>query len=166
MIYGVFGVLAWQFRDYVNTFLYKFWWLILVVFAACFFWTNFELHGFGHPVLFANAPYYKPSMTFYCLAVIALVAALCLFNIRHKSEKCLKIFHFLATYAYRAYLSNVFWNQLLWRGLNLGYHAVYHPFLTFFGMWVLTWTLSFTSAYCLHIWWSKAKKFLSGFSLK
>ena len=166
VIYGVFGVLAWQFRDYVNTFLYKFWWLILVVFAACFFWTNFELHGFGHPVLFANAPYYKPSMTFYCLAVIALVAALCLFNIRHKSEKCLKIFHFLATYAYRAYLSNVFWNQLLWRGLNLGYHAVYHPFLTFFGMWVLTWTLSFTSAYCLHTWWSKAKKFLSGFSLK
>ena len=165
-IYGVYGVLAWQFRDYVNTFLYKFWWLILVGFVACFLWTNFEFHGFGHPVNFANAPYYKPSMTFYCLAVIALVAVLCLFNIRHNSKTCLKVFHFLATYAYRAYLSNVFWNQLIWQGLNMNHHAIYHPFLTFFGTWILTWILSFTSAYDLHIWWSKAKKFLSMLSLK
>ena len=156
-IYGVFGVLAWQLRDYVNSILSKFWWLILLVFLACFIWTNFELHGFGHPVLFANAPYYKPSMTFYCLAVIALVATLCLHQVRNDSETSLKVFHFLATYAYRAYLSNVFWNQLIWRGLKMGYHATYHPFLTFLGTWILTWILSFTSAYCLHIWWTKIK---------
>ena len=156
-IYGIYGVLAWQLRDYVNSFLYRFWWLILVAFAVCFFWTNFELHGFGHPVLLTNAPYYKPSMMFYCLAVIALIAALYLANVKHNLKTCLKVFHFLATYAYRAYLSNVFWNQLIWRGLNMSYHAMYHPFFTFFGTWILTWILSFTSAYCLNIWWTKAK---------
>ena len=131
-----------------------------ISFPCLFYVTNFELHGFGHPVLFANAPYYKPSMTFYCLAVIALVATLCLHQVRNDSETSLKVFHFLATYAYRAYLSNVFWNQLIWRGLNMGYHATYHPFLTFLGTWILTWILSFTSAYCLHIWWTKIKSYI------
>lgn len=159
-IYGVFGVLCWQLRNQVNNFLQKFWWLILIGFVACFIWTNFELYQFGHPVLFANAPYYKPSMTFYCLAVIALIAALCLYQVRKNSETALTVFHFLATYAYRAYLSNVFWNQLVWRGLNMQFHATYHPFLTFFGTWVLTWILSFTSAYCLHIWWTKIKQII------
>ena len=44
-----------------------------------------------------------------------------------------------------AYLSNVFWNQLIWRGLNMQFHAIYHPFLTLFGTWILTWIL-----YLLH----------------
>ena len=33
-IYGIYGVLAWQLRGYVNSFLYRFWWLILVRFAG------------------------------------------------------------------------------------------------------------------------------------
>ncbi|WP_308556453.1 acyltransferase [uncultured Lactobacillus sp.] len=156
-IYGVYGVLAWQFRDFVNQFLAKFWWLIAILFVGIFIWTNAELHSFGHPVNFNNAPYYKPSMTFYCLAVIGLVAALCLYQVRKKQTSSLKVFHFLATYAYRAYLSNVFWDQLIWRGLNMQYHATFHPFLTLFGTWLLTWILSFASAYLLHVWWSWTK---------
>lgn len=157
-IYAVFGVLAWQLRAEFNSLLKKIWWVILIIFGTCFIWTNFELQKFGHPVLFANAPYYKPSMTFYCLAVIFLVASFCLYQVRKNAQTSLKVFHFLATYAYRAYLSNVFWNQLLWRGLNMQYHALYHPFLTLIGMWILTWILSFASAYCLHIWWTKIKQ--------
>lgn len=157
-IYGVYGVLAWQLRDYVNAFLTNFWWLLSIIFIICFIWTNIELQGFGHPINFNNAPYYKPSMTPYSLAVIALIAAFCLHQVKKNSQTSLKVFHFLAIYAYRAYLSNVFWNQLVWRGLNMSLHAHYHPFLTFFGTWIFTWCLSFASAYLLHLCWSWVKE--------
>lgn len=160
-IYAVFGVLAWQFRSYFNQFITKFWWLIVVIFILCFIWTNYELSQFGYPVNFYNAPYYKPSMTFYCLAVICLIAAFCLYQVRKRQINSLRIFHFLAIYAYRAYLANVFWNQLVWRGLNMQYHAKFHPFLTLFGCWLLTWILSFSSAYLLHMWWTKVKKMIA-----
>ena len=160
-IYAVFGVLAWQFRSYFNQFITKFWWLIVVIFILCFIWTNYELSQFGYPVNFYNAPYYKTSMTFYCLAVICLIAAFCLYQVRKRQINSLKIFHFLAIYAYRAYLANVFWNQLIWHGLNMQYHAKFHPFLTLFGCWLLTWILSFSSAYLLHMWWTKVKKMIA-----
>lgn len=160
-IYAVFGVLAWQFRSYFNEFITKFWWLIVVIFILCFIWTNYELSQFGYPLNFYNAPYYKPSMTFYCLAVICLIAAFCLYQVRKRQINSLRIFHFLAIYAYRAYLANVFWNQLIWHGLNMQYHAKFHPFLTLFGCWLLTWILSFSSAYLLHMWWTKVKKMIA-----
>lgn len=160
-IYAVFGVLAWQFRSYFNEFITKFWWLIVVIFILCFIWTNYELSQFGYPLNFYNAPYYKPSITFYCLAVICLIAAFCLYQVRKRQINSLKIFHFLAIYAYRAYLANVFWNQLIWHGLNMQYHAKFHPFLTLFGCWLLTWILSFSSAYLLHMWWTKVKKMIA-----
>ncbi|QLL68181.1 acyltransferase family protein [Lactobacillus johnsonii] len=160
-IYAIFGVLAWQFRSYFNQFITKFWWLIAVIFIICFILTNYELSQFGYPINFYNAPYYKTSMTFYCLAVICLVAAFCLYQVRKRQINSLRIFHFLAVYAYRAYLANVFWNQLVWRGLNMQYHAKFHPFLTLFGCWLLTWILSFSSAYLLHIWWTKVKEIVS-----
>ncbi len=160
-IYAVFGGLAWQFRSYFNEFITKFWWLIVVIFILCFIWTNYELSQFGYPVNFYNALYYKPSMTFYCLAVICLIAAFCLYQVRKRQINSLKIFHFLAIYAYRAYLANVFWNQLIWHGLTMQYHAKFHPFLTLFGCWLLTWILSFSSAYLLHMWWTKVKKMIA-----
>ena len=160
-IYAVFGGLAWQFRSYFNEFITKFWWLIVVIFILCFIWTNYELSQFGYPLNFYNAPYYKPSMTFYCLAVICLIAAFCLYQVRKRQINSLKIFHFLALYAYKAYLANVFWNQLIWHGLNMQYHAKFHPFLTLFGCWLLTWILSFSSAYLLHMWWTKVKKMIA-----
>ena len=160
-IYAVFGGLAWQFRSYFNEFITKFWWLIVVIFILCFIWTNYELSQFGYPLNFYNAPYYKPSMTFYCLAVICLIAAFCLYQVRKRQINSLKIFHFLAIYAYRAYLANVFWNQLIWHGLNMQYHVKFHPFLTLFGCWLLTWILSFSSAYLLHMWWTKVKKMIA-----
>lgn len=160
-IYAVFGGLAWQFRSYFNEFITKFWWLIVVIFILCFIWTNYELSQFGYPLNFYNSPYYKPSMTFYCLAVICLIAAFCLYQVRKRQINSLRIFHFLAIYAYRAYLTNVFWNQLVWHGLNMQYHAKFHPFLTLFGCWLLTWILSFSSAYLLHMWWTKVKKMIA-----
>jgi hypothetical protein len=94
-------------------------------------------------------------MTIYALTVIGLVAALAIHHI-NTSSKALPVFHFLATYAYRAYLSNVFWLQIIWRlgGKNL---PAINPILAIIACYILTWVLSFISAYGFHIAWSKAK---------
>lgn len=160
LIYGVYGMLAWKFRTYVNSFFMKFCTVFALLFAICFIWTNIELQSFGHPINFNNAPYYKPSMTFYCLAVIALISTFCLFQVKKHKIKELHIFHFLATYAYRAYLSNVFWSELLWQILHLQSTACIHPFLTLIFLWSSTWILSFTSAYLIHKIWTKTKSIL------
>lgn len=157
LIYGVYGLLAWQFRDYYDALVTKYCGIILLILLACFVWTNFELFSFGRPVNFANAPYYKPSMTFYCLAIIALVTSFCLHQIKSNSLKFLKIFHFLAVYAYRAYLANVFWEQIIWLGLNTRTLALTHPFLSLLLTWTLTWFLSFSSAYAFHLIWKRMK---------
>ncbi len=138
LIYGVYGMLAWKFRTYVNSFFTKFYTVFALLFANCFIWTNLEFQSFDHPVNFNNAPYYKTSMTFYCLAVITLISAFCLFQVKNHKIKELHIFHFLATYAYRAYLSNVFWSELLWQILHLQSTAYIHPFLTLIFLWSST----------------------------
>src|SRR5699024_2342383 len=99
VIYGVFGVLAWMFRDKFETFIKKAVPFLVIIFLAVYYWTNRELFSFGYPVKLTNAPYYKPSMTIYALAVIGLVAALAIHHI-NTSSKALPVFHFLATYAY------------------------------------------------------------------
>lgn len=155
IIYGVFGVLAWMFRKEFETFIKKSTPFLIIIILAVYYWTNHELFSFGFPVKLTNAPYYKPSMTLYALTVIGLIAALAIHHINTNS-KALPIFHFLATYAYRAYLSNVFWLQVIWRlgGKNL---TAINPLLAIFACYILTWVLSFISAYGFHLIWSKIK---------
>lgn len=159
VIYGIFGVLAWMYREQFETFIKKTWIIMLLAIIATYYWTNNELSAFGHPVQLANAPYYKPSMTIYALLVIGLVAALAMAHLRSNS-KALPVFHFLAVYAYRAYLSNVFWFQIIWRigGHNL---AIDHPITAIIVCYLLTWCLAFTSAYTFHIIWQRIKSGLS-----
>lgn len=155
IIYSIFGVLAWMFRDKFEAFIKKSFPILVILFIAVFYWTNRELFAFGYPVNLANAPYYKPSMTLYALLVIGLVAVLAIHHI-NKNSKVLPIFHFLATYAYRAYLSNVFWLQIIWRlgGKNL---AGINPIVAIVVCYLVTWMLSFASAYTFHIIWAKIK---------
>ncbi|AMV62167.1 Integral membrane protein [Pediococcus damnosus] len=155
IIYGILGALAWKKHVQLENWLRKFWWLAAIVFVLSFVWTNSELKSFGHPVNLANAIYYKPSMTIYALAVIGLIAALAFMNIRHHSD-VLNPMHFLATYAYRAYLSNVFWLQIIWHlfGHNL---SNVHPVWSIVSCYILTWILAFASAYLLHIGWFSIK---------
>lgn len=155
IIYGVFGVLAWMFRDKFATFIKQTLPYLIIIFLASYFWTNNELFHFGYPIKLTNAPYYKPSMTIYALAVISLIAALAIHHINSNS-KALPIFHFLATYAYRAYLANVFWLEIIWRlgGKDI---AATNPILAIIICYILTWGLSFTSAYGFHIAWLKIK---------
>ncbi|MQS88960.1 acyltransferase family protein [Companilactobacillus mishanensis] len=155
IIYGIFGVIAWIYREQFENLIKKSWIFILVALIATFIWTNKELLSFGFPLKLANAPYYKPSMTLYSLLVIGSVATLAINHLR-KNSKVLPVFHFLAVYAYRAYLSNVFWLEIIWLifGKTL---AQSHPIWSIFICYFLTWILSFCSAYLLHIIWSKMK---------
>lgn len=155
VIYGIFGVVAWMFRDKFEKFLKKAFPILIILIIAVFYWTNHELFAFGYPVKLSNAPYYKPSMTLYALLVIGLVATLAIRHINTDS-KALPIFHFLATYAYRAYLSNVFWLQIIWR-LGSNFLPQINPIATIIICYLLTWILSFASAYTFHILWFKVK---------
>lgn len=157
VIYGIFGVLAVKFAPAVNHYLKRLWPVSLLVLIGAFAWTNWELRSFGFPVSLANAPYYKPSMTLYALAVIACVAALCLYNTLRNNERTLRVFHYLANYAYKAYLSNIFWLQIVWHLSDRGTLHQTHPLVTLLLCWVSTWILSFMSAVGINTLWTKVK---------
>lgn len=124
------------------------------------FWTNFELQNFGHPVLFADAPYYKSSMTFYCLAVIALISSFYFYKVRKNSKISLQVFHILAAYTNRSYSSNVFWNQIIWHSLI--YQTIYHSpsFLQLLSHLVINVAIIFCIRIFLHIFWANTKSYL------
>lgn len=157
LIYGIYGVLAVKFASKVNSLIKKFWYISLIILIISFIKTNIELKSFGFPVLLTNAPYYKPSMTLYALSVIACVAALCLYDTQKNKLRTLKIFHYLANFAYKAYLSNIFWLQIVWHLSNRYTFHQDHPLLTLLICWISTWFLSFMSAIGINTIWSKVK---------
>ncbi len=156
LIYGIFGTLTWIKRDSLEKFAKVAWPYLILLFIAIFAWTNCELFGFGFPIHLTDAPYYKPSMTLYSLVVIGLIATLAIKQINIDS-KYLSLFHFLATYAYRAYLSNVFWLQIIWQfgGRNV---VLVNPLLGILACYLLTWVLSFSSAFLFHNIWENIKR--------
>nr|WP_089137292.1 acyltransferase family protein [Secundilactobacillus silagei] len=156
LIYGILGTLAWQYRKAVNPWLQKWWGAILLICIASFYWICRELFAFGYPVKLTNAPYYKPSMVIYDLAVIALVAAVALSQIQ-RQRPITRIVHYLAGFAYKAFLSNVFWEQLIW--LTIGKRLImvnvdWGILITYVG----TWLLSFASAVGIHAVWRRIKQ--------
>lgn len=155
VIYGIFGVLTWCYQDVLARWLHRGRWLIGLALLAVIGWTTQQLFSHGTPVSFANAPYYQPSMTLYALLIISVIAIIGWHQIRQQS-RVLPVVHWLATYAYRAYLANVFWLQVLWR---LGGQSLTgHPWLQIIGCYVLTWLLAFASAYGFHVAWSTVKQ--------
>ncbi|MFD1418024.1 acyltransferase [Companilactobacillus keshanensis] len=156
IIYGIFGTLAWIKRDSLEKFIKVAWPYLILAFIAILVWTNYELFTFGFPIHLADATYYKPSMTLYSLLVIGLITTLAIKQIKANS-KYLPLFHFLATYAYRSYLSNVFWLQIIWQlgGRNITF---VNPLLGILTCYLLTWLLSFSSAFLFHIIWKNIKR--------
>ncbi|KRN28599.1 integral membrane protein [Lactobacillus selangorensis] len=154
-IYGVFGVLAWQFRTAFNRLVTRAWPLFLLIFAGSFYWINHELFGYGFPVNLGNAPYYKPSMTIYDLAVIALIAAFGLFQIRHRLAMT-KFVHRFAAFAYKSYLANVFWAQILWFlfGKQL---TLFNTALGVIVTYLCVWCCSFATSFTVHAVWTRVK---------
>ncbi|BDR58573.1 acyltransferase family protein [Xylocopilactobacillus apicola] len=158
-IYGVFGTLAWQYRKYFNQMIQKFWWIFLLVFVGSFWWINQELISFGTPVLLTNAPYYKPSMTIYDLAMIMLIAAIALYQINRQIKFTARV-HQFAGFAYKAYLSNVLWAQLIWHTFGQSLMKA-NTIIGIIVIYILTWCLAFASAFGIHFVWQNIKKMLS-----
>lgn len=155
-IFGFYGMLAWVFRDTFQRMLNKWWPGLLGLWLVGLIWTNWELFSYGFPVNLRNAPYYKPSMTGYALAVIGLLAALCEIQVR-RQRPFSKFVHLFAGMAYKAYLANVFWSELLWRGFGRTL-MVKAPWLNIALCYGLTWLLSFTTAFGLHAGWMRLKR--------
>lgn len=156
-IYACYGMLAWQLRAHYQSFIKRALPVLVIAFFAILVWTNRELFGFGFPVSLYNATYYKPSMTAYCLVIITLISALYFADVAKSRLTRLNVIHFLAIYAHRAFLSNVFWEQLCWRGLQMQRYAGPHPIIVLLATWGLTWVLSFNSAWLIHRAWIVVK---------
>ncbi|GAB6093163.1 acyltransferase [Furfurilactobacillus curtus] len=112
--YAILGISMWLFYEPMMRWLRRWWWGLLIVAIMAWLRANTELRSFGAPVKLANAPYLKPSITIYALCMIGLICVLADWCIRQQ-VRWLGIIHFLAIYAYRAFLGNVFWLVLLWQ---------------------------------------------------
>lgn len=148
IIYGIGGVLAWNFLVKVLLRLQPFWLLMVFAWVFTWSWTNQQLFTRGLPVNLAKAAYYQPSMTFYSLLVIILVGIV--WQAQRSWSRCSIVMHWLATYAYRAYLANVFWQQLPWRYSGIATLRLAHPYLTMASLWIGTWLISFGMAAFIH----------------
>lgn len=157
IIYGIYGGLAWQFAFRINPWLIKWRKGLILATTLVFLWTNWELSHFGFPIRLTNAPYYKVSMTCYSLLIIALVANLNLWQTQHQQDRSLTCFHWLATFAYRAFLSHVFWLYFIWQGILHLKIIANHLILAIILTWLITWTWSYLSAYLIHLGWTKFK---------
>ena len=155
LIYAIAGTLLWKFRSHLAPFLMRHWLMQVILWLILFYIVTINFFSYGLPVKLTNAPYYLPSMIFYNLATISLIATL-LLNFQKKHNQWLPLIHWVALYAYRAYLSHVFWLYWCWQLLNhLRLHlslAIIFPSLVF-----LTIILSFLSAYGLHLLWTIIK---------
>lgn len=148
--YAVAGVLWWQFKHGAK-WLRRHWRWLMVIWVAAYGWLSGQLIGRGTPVRLATISYYQPAGTLYAFAVIGLVSCLATTHIERRS-RWLGPVHWLATYAYRAYLSHVFWLFWLWPltgGLSLGWRVVVS--------YPLTWGLAFATTYGLHWCWQRLK---------
>lgn len=130
-----------------------YWLLLLGVACGSFYWINLELFHFGLPVKLTNAIYYKPSMTIYDLTIILLILAIAFHQIRQRLA-ITRVVHYLAGFAYKAFLSNVFWQQIYW--LSFGKTLVTrNPIVGMIVIYIGTWILSFGSAIGIHFGWQR-----------
>lgn len=156
LIYAIAGVLLWQFHSKVLPFLAGHWLAQIISWLAFFYFIVINFFNYGAPVRLANAPYYLPSMIFYNLSTISLISTEMTF-LQKRRNQWLPFIHWIALYAYRAYLSHVFWLYWSWKvytrlpftcSLTIAF-----PLLT-----LITIFLSFLSAYGLHFIWINLKE--------
>ncbi|MDT7014757.1 hypothetical protein DA798_04175 [Lactobacillus sp. PFC-70] len=148
--YGVAGTLAsggTRWTQWLN----RYRWGLLAAVAGAYGWLTWQLIDRGLPVQLADASYYQWSATLYSFAIILLIA---LVGFRQISRwgRTINGIHWLATYAYRAFLGHVFWLTLLW-SLTTAWPLVPRMLTCYLG----TWLLAFALAYGMHRAWSAVK---------
>lgn len=144
LLYGNLGVISAIFFEYYCDFLYKWKNLIIGIFILSFIAINLELFHYGLPIKLINAPYYKPSMSFYDLSVIFLISFIGL-RISEKRQHFSKLIHKLAGIAYLAYLPNAMWSWIIWTNFGKKLFEM-NTLLGIIIVYLLTWILSFATA--------------------
>lgn len=156
LIFAVAGTILWQCHQALAQFLIKHWLSQLLIWALFLYYVTFNFFSYGFPIRLTNAPYYLPSMIFYNLATIGLIATLALYMQRYRNQ-WLPMVHWIALYAHRAYLSHVFWLYWCWRALTPWHWPVVFLFPLLI---LLTVGLAFLSAFTFHLGWVKFKDLL------
>lgn len=78
LIFGLYGGLSWNFHHEIQTFLFKYWWLIVGIYLLTYFWTRDLFLATSKLTDLTNDSYYLPSMAIYALAVIFLIYLICI----------------------------------------------------------------------------------------
>lgn len=149
--YGVAGTLGWGLYRWLPG-LNRYRWGLLAVAGGAYGWITWQLVARGLPLHLSQISYYQVSMTVYAFAVVLGIAVVGYRQIIHNG-KTVAVIHWFATYAYRAFLSHVFWLQLIWLALT-GLPLIGRLVLS----WPLTWGASFATAYLFHRLWSAVKR--------
>ena len=148
--------MLWQCYPKLSEVLKRHWLSQVVIWLALFYYVTLNFFSYGIPVRLTNAPYYLPSMIFYNLATIGLIATFALYMQKYRNQ-WLPMVHWIALYAHRAYLSHVFWLYWCWKLLN----PLHLPLMIFFPLLILlTVGLAFLSAFSFHLIWVKFKDLL------
>lgn len=156
VIFAVGGTILWQCYPLLTRLLRQHWLTQVNIWLVLFYYVTLNFFNYGLPVKLTNAPYYLPSMTFYNLATISLIATLALYLQKFRNQ-WLPMVHWIALYAHRAYLSHVFWLYWCWK-LMASWHLplmILFPLLAF-----LTIVLAFLSAFIFHLLWVRFKDLL------
>lgn len=154
LIFAVAGTILWQFHQSITTFLMKHWVWQVLVWCLLLYYVTFNFFSFGLPVKVSNAPYYLPSMIFYNLSTIGLIVTFAAY-IQKYSNQWLPFVHWVALYAYRSYLSHVFWLYWWWRLIQPWHLSVV---ILFPLLILLTVGTSFLSARLFHEIWRRCKQ--------
>lgn len=146
--YAVLGSIAWVYKKHFDNVISKIRFVLIPAALLLIVWATKEIFSYGFKeVSFGNIPYLKASITLYSLVAILLVY---IFG-RHlimKNSRSLPIFKWLSTYAYRAYLANVFLLQIM---IRLTKNIVPHlpTVVSLVLVYLLTMSCSFLVAYAL-----------------
>lgn len=148
LIYAFLGLVMATYRQSSARLLPRF--LVIIIPAWVFGWLmlGYRLAA-SQPVRFTNLPYYQPAVMAYNLVGILLICGVGEIIIQ-KLAILARGVHWIAVYAYRAFLSHAFWLEIIW--LILGKRVYHLPVLLlliilYFG----TVLLAFASAYGFHV---------------
>lgn len=155
LIFGLYGGLSWNFHHEIQTFLFTYWWLIVGFYLLTYFGTRDLFLATFKLTDLTNDSYYLPSMAIYALAVILLIYLICIAQKVFNMNYWLKSIHFLAFYAYRAFLANVFWDRIFGQYFNFKQLALQNIYLAVLLLWICTWCASYLSVYVVHHLWLK-----------
>src|SRR5699024_11843090 len=111
LFFGFYVGLSWIFHHEFQIFFFTFCWLFVEFYLLPYFRTRDLFLATFKLTDLTNDSYYLPSMAIYALAVILLIYLICIAQKVFNMNYWLKSIHFLAFYAYRAFLANVLYRK-------------------------------------------------------